>query len=405
MNSTGAHKELFSAFEPVNNQSWKKQILHDLKAATLEEKQALYEQKMIWRPEPNISIQPFYTREDIQPLPLPALPITQAGWLTQERITYTDEKTANQQAREALIQGASALDFDVSAADISSINLALLLQGIKLTDTPVSFTLRQLPGEFIPNLQTLAPYQWKGSLNYDPLTQTDRDISGIEALAKAFDQTGPFPDFYTLTVNSASFQKAGATVTQEMAYLLAAFVEYAHQLTERGIEAEVIFNKTLFSVDIGTSFFMEIAKLRALQVLYAQLAAAYGVSTPRLFIQAKVAFPQNPEEDPYNNLIRSSLAAMAAILGGSRALQIMPYNGQAEDTFARRMARNISLILKEESYFAQVANIPDGSYYIESLTYMLAQEAWRLFTDIEAEGGYLQARNNGLEPGLHQFKD
>jgi methylmalonyl-CoA mutase len=404
MNPADKQTKLFEAFEPVSKEAWRKQILHDLKAATLEEKQALYGQKMIWHSEPAIAIDPFYTKEDIQTLPLPMVPASQPGWLTEELIPLSTEKSSNQIAREALTQGADALCFDLSKSDASAVNLSLLLQSIKLSDTPVSFVCNELPGSFIQHLHKIAPYLWKGSLNYDPLTWQSSSVLGIDVLAEAFRQTDAFPEFYPLTINSHSFYKAGVSTTQEIAYLLAAFIEYAHQLTERGMEAATIFNKTVLSVSVGTNFFMEMAKLRALRLLYEQLAAAYQVTNHKLFIQARVEFELNPEEDPYNNLIRSSLAGISAVLGGCQALRILPFNGKEDGPFARRIVRNISLILKEESHLAQVANMADGSYYIENLTYRLAQEAWRVFTEIEAEGGFLQAWKSWSGTRINRLK-
>ncbi|QHT69572.1 hypothetical protein GXP67_24455 [Rhodocytophaga rosea] len=388
----GKQTKLFSAFEPATQEAWRKQILHDLKAATLEEKQALYEQKMIWKPEPEITTAPFYTREDIQTIPLPVVPASQVGWLTEEFIPFLTEKSSNQLGREALQQGADALCFDLSAVNLATVNLPVLLQGIKLSDAPVRFIVNKSPGSFLQQLQIIAPYQWKGGLHYDPLMQQSASVSDIDSLAEVFRQTNDFPEFYPLTVNS----NPGNSTTREIAYLLSAFVEYAHQLTERGVQAAAIFNKTIFSVSVGTNFFMEMAKLMALRLLYTQLAAAYQVTNHKLFIHTPIEFSHTPAEDPYNNLIRSSLAAMSAVLGGCQSLRVLPFNGKTDDVISRRISRNVSIILKEESYFAQVADIAGGSYYVENLTHMIATEAWRLFTEIEAEGGFLQARQSGF---------
>ena len=113
MTAPGKPTPLFKAFDPVSQEAWKKQILHDIKAATLEEKQALYEQKMSWKPEPALTIDPFYTREALQALPLPMVPASQPGWLTEEFIPFSTEKSSNLIAREALQQGADSLCFDL----------------------------------------------------------------------------------------------------------------------------------------------------------------------------------------------------------------------------------------------------------------------------------------------------
>jgi methylmalonyl-CoA mutase len=167
-------------------------------------------------------------------------------------------------------------------------------------------------------------------------------------------------------------------------------------LTERGVAAQDVFAKTELSISVSTSYFIEIAKIRALHLLWLQLAKAYRVETGGAYIHARTAQWNKPATDAYNNMIRVTIEAMAATLGGVSGITIWPYNNNPDDAFAARIASNVSVILKEESYFTKVLDVASGSYYIEQLTHSLAEEAWKLFQTTEAQGGYRQAVKNGF---------
>ncbi|MDO1451000.1 methylmalonyl-CoA mutase family protein [Rhodocytophaga aerolata] len=390
----------FPEFSPSDSQAWRAQILQDIRKATAEEKEAVYEEKMRWKTYEGITIEPFYTQQDIASIPEIRFPAPAQGWQNRQYIEVRGEKEANAQAQEAISGGADALLLDLSKTT-GPINLSHLLQHMKLSQTPVSFQVQHFSIDLLTQLQQIAPYLWKGSVYYDPLAayrsgkEGDLD-SAVDLLAQAIPFTSKHPQFRTLTVSSHHFHEAGASAVQELAFLLNSFVEYAHQLSERGIAIQGIFASTEFSVSVSTNYFMEIAKIRALHLLWQQVSKAYQVESNPAYIHAHTARWNKPASDAYNNMIRATIEAMAAALGGVASMTVMPYNNNPNDALATRIAKNVSLILKEESYFDNVLDVASGSYYLESLTQRLAAEAWKLFQTVEASGGYRQAVKDGF---------
>ncbi len=384
----------FPEFFPSDSQAWKAQILQDIRKATAAEKEAVYEEKMRWKTYEGIAIEPFYTQEDLIKFPKVTLPAPAQSWQNRQYIQVKEVKDANAKAQEAINGGVDALLVDLSK-NTSLLNLSHLLQHIKLSQTPVSFQVQNFSIDLLTQLQQIAPYQWKGSLFYDPLAEHlligENSDAAFDLLAQAITLTTNQPQFSILTVSSHRFHEAGASAVQELAFLLNAFVEYTHQLSDRGISLQEIFSNTEFSVSISTNYFMEIAKVRALHLLWQQLIKVYQVELSAAHIHARTAGWNKPAADAYNNMIRATIEAMAAALGGVASITVMPYNHNPDDILAARVAKNVSLILKEESYFNNVLDVATGSYYIESLTQNLAAEAWKLFQTVEAKGGYMQA--------------
>jgi methylmalonyl-CoA mutase len=183
-------------------------------------------------------------------------------------------------------------------------------------------------------------------------------------------------------------------------------VEYADKLTDLGLKPEHIFQNVSFSVAVGGNYFMEIAKLRALRLLWANILNAYQVAEMPCNIHTRTATWNKSTLDVYNNLLRVTTEAMSAVIGGADSLTVTTYdevlNNSAEDImheqaiFARRIARNLPILLKEEAHLDKVTDASHGAYYIEHLTAQLAQKAWALFQNIEAEGGFISTFEQGL---------
>jgi methylmalonyl-CoA mutase len=180
--------------------------------------------------------------------------------------------------------------------------------------------------------------------------------------------------------------------------------EYLAQLTDRGISVEDAASKIRFSFGIGSDYFMEIAKLRAARILWEQIADAYNVSDKKRFrmeIHSVTKVWNDTIDDPYINMLRTQTEAMSAVLGGTDSLTVNPFDItiNTPDEFSERMARNQQLILKEESWLDKVADPSAGSYYIENLTALIAENSWRLFLRAENLGGFIQALNSGFVRG------
>lgn len=202
-------------------------------------------------------------------------------------------------------------------------------------------------------------------------------------------------------VNGHLFADAGATITQEMAFTLSAGTEYLTRLVGKGLLIGEVAPKIKFNLGVGSNYFMEIAKFRALRLLWAQIVNAYGLNDARngrMFIHATNNSWNFTIYDPWVNALRTTTGTMAAVLAGVDSFTVKPYNHAVEKptAFAERIARNQQLVLKEESYLDRIADPAAGSYYIENLTQLLMDEAWQLFLKIDDEGGFIQALKKGI---------
>ena len=376
-----------SAFPATDATDWRQQIEKELKGTTHE--------SLRWPTPDGFTLEPYYTANDLTLLPLTTIQAAQKstpGWLNAPERPILNEKADNQALRDALQHGADALVLTLP----QNPDLAQLLNGIKLSDTPVFFRFNSQSGinatDFIQILKTVAPYQLKGGL----LTNTG-DTAEVTRL------TADSPQFRTICASSHAFHNAGATATQELSFTIASLADTYDTLTGTGLTLDELIPKTLFSLSVGTSYFSEIAKLRALRVLFQRFSRAYDFSRTTYhvpFIYAQTSTFYDSTATPYTNLIRASTEAMSAVIGGCDVLTIHPYDtvlGQSTDpAFSERIARNVSILLKDESYLDKVADPSAGSYYIETLTHELVEAAWVLFLDVEKRGGFAKAIADGF---------
>ncbi|MDB5240824.1 MAG: methylmalonyl-CoA mutase [Spirosoma sp.] len=393
-------------FLPTDKTSWLAQVQKELKDPSAYE-------TLRWHTDEGFVVEPYYTAEDLGQAPFTdaALGTTQQaqkqlpGWLNAPLYTLTDNDQAdNGLLRDALTRGADTLVVALNESvwgDVTVQRLSRLLNGIKLSDNPIFFRLNTgNPADFVTALKTVAPYQLKGGL----LTNVGVDM--VEATRLTADAL----QFRTVCASSHDFHNAGATATQELAFTLSTLADSYDTLTDAGLTIDQLISKTILSVSVGTSYFMEIAKLRALRVLFHRFCGYYSPSgnPPGPFIHAQTSSFYDASTTPYTNLLRSTTEAMSAVIGGCDALTVRPYNAifEQEDVapgtpgrdreFADRIARNVSVLLKEESYFDKVADSSAGSYYIEILTHQLTEAAWALFLDVEQHGGFRKAFQSGF---------
>ncbi|KAB7730372.1 methylmalonyl-CoA mutase [Rudanella paleaurantiibacter] len=378
-----------NALFPGSSQAdWIAQVGKDLKDPNAYE-------TLRWRVETSASaegfvVEPFYTRDQLTDVPwqtVQAVQKAEPGWLNTPVYHLTgDTKVDNKAITEQVSSGADALILASGRAEGAAIadtsQLSRLLNGIKLSETPLFFDTTDSAADLLNALRTVAPYQLKGGL----LSKPD------ETTAQATRLSADSPQFRTVCVSGHDFHNAGATAVQELAFLLARLTDTYDPLTEQGLTPEQLGPKTILSVAVGTSYFLEIAKLRALRVLWARFGAGYGISVPA-FIHAQTSAFYESTATPYTNLLRATTEAMSATVGGCDLLTVRPFNAltSSSDAFGQRIARNVSLLLTEESYFNRVADPAAGSYYIETLTHQLTEAAWQLFLDVEAKGGLAKA--------------
>jgi methylmalonyl-CoA mutase len=204
-----------------------------------------------------------------------------------------------------------------------------------------------------------------------------------------------------ISVCGDCYHNAGASATQELACMLASGVEYMHRITEKGLSADAVAQRVRFNFPVGMSFFMEIAKLRAARLLWSRVTDAFGVKNEeagKMRMHVRTSWWSQTKYDPYVNMLRATIESMAGVIGGAESMYTAPFDEVASTpgVFSKRVARNLQIILREESQLGQVADPAAGSYYVETLTDLVARRTWEVFQEIEAQGGYLAAVKTGF---------
>jgi methylmalonyl-CoA mutase len=400
---------LFSEFPPVSKEQWKDKAIKDLKGADFE--------KLVYKTLEGFDVQPFYTMEDTEGLDYlqkfenisEKSTAAVKSWVNSEKINVKNSKNGHKLASESLHGGAQGLIFKIDNPE--AIDFEVLLSEIDLTQISVSFVVKNDPVKLIKqyfdflNNNKIDKNQISGNLEFDPLA--NYAVSGqlndvaFNHLLEVLELTTTTPKFFAITVNSSHFHDSGSSLVQEIAYTLNTAVEYIDKLSEAGGEIETIINNLQFSIAVGTDYFMEIAKLKSIRILFAKIAEAYGLKDfdpGNIRIHCFTALWSKTLYDPSVNMLRDTTIAMSAIIGGCNSLNIEPYDASFKNpkNFLRRIARNISTIIKDESYLNKVIDPVAGSYYLENLIDQQLQNAWSLFQEVESKGGFLAAFKDGF---------
>ncbi|MCC7077677.1 MAG: methylmalonyl-CoA mutase, partial [Acidimicrobiia bacterium] len=207
--------------------------------------------------------------------------------------------------------------------------------------------------------------------------------------------------FNSISISGYHMPEAGATQVQELAFTLADGLEYVRSALARGLDIDAFAGRLSFFFAIGMNFFMEIAKLRAARLLWSRMIGEFGPRDPRsmmLRTHCQTSGVSLTEQDPYNNVVRTAYEALAAVLGGTQSLHTNAFDeaiALPTDTSAR-IARNTQIILAEETGVTHVVDPLGGSYYVESLTQSIADEAWKLIEEVESLGGMTKAVESGM---------
>jgi methylmalonyl-CoA mutase len=410
-------KKLFSEFPPVSTFQWEEKIKEDLKGAD-------YHKKLIWKTDEGINVKPYYRAEDLEGLEyLSGLPGEKPfvrgvkkdknDWIIRQDILTEDITEANRIAVDAVYRGAGAVGLNVKLVT-SHKQMQQLLQGIDITKTGINF----LSSRSYPLTLELFLYEIShrgleeariaGSLNFAPISYLLLKGDFYQSWRSNLDEAGyliqtiskRLPGFHTLTVNGHLFHNAGAMLVQELAFSLASGNEYMANLTSKGLDADTVATTIRFSFGIGSSYFMEIAKLRAARLLWASVVGQYQPKKPessRMFIHSVTSLWNKTIYDPYVNLLRTTTEGMSAAIGNTDSMSILPFDFPYKDEsgISRRIARNQQLILKEEAYLDKIIDPAAGSYYIENLTHSIAMHAWELFQSIEEKGGFIECIKTG----------
>lgn len=308
-------------------------------------------------------------------------------WSNGFFIDVTNEQVANKKALEVLMKGCDLLLFDLSSSNKT--NFKALFEGIQFEFIKTQIVLGN--SQQLDDLKSYFQQEVPSTItfNQDSFTlKSNVDLSN--ALLSELKQQQRF----TFQMNGFAIQQAGATTWQELAYCLNEGHSAIVYLMENGFTIDEAAACVHFTVGIGSNYFFEIAKLRALKQNWASIIKAYQPAhncSYNCVITAQIGFMNKSFKDPYTNLLRQTTETMSAAAGGVDAIIVHPYDectNNGATILSERMALNISLILKEESYFNQVIDPLGGSYAIEDLTLKLAKKSWSVFQQLEEQGNF-----------------
>ncbi|MCF8297608.1 MAG: acyl-CoA mutase large subunit family protein [Saprospiraceae bacterium] len=409
---------IFNEFSAASTEQWEEIIRKDLKGGD-------YEKKLVWKTLEGLKIKPYYRKENLENIEhLKSLPgefpfvrgnrTKDNSWEIRQEIVVNDFQEANKFALRALNKGAEAIAFKVRNLNEST-QMKQLLLGIDLEKYPVHFSTAlsypKLLDLFIGEIESrnLNKTKITGSFNFDfhsyqlvygSLKTTYKDaiiglIAIIEKLAKKL------PNFKVVNLNGQYLHNAGATIIQELAFVLSSANEYMNSFINEKIQLEAILPKLQFTFALGSNYFMEISKIRAVRMLWANVLKQYNVKDESLYkihIHGVTSNWNKSIFDPYVNLLRTTTEAMSGAIGGLDSMSVLPFDNtyKSSDEISRRMARNQQIILKEESYLDKIVDPSAGSYYIENLTDLIASASWDLFQKIEEQGGFIKAIENNF---------
>jgi methylmalonyl-CoA mutase len=428
-------------FPKIDYAAWRAAVEKELKAP--------FEKRMFASTYEGFTLQPLYNEEIFatggDPSGMPGftpfvrggapLGSTVAGWDIRQEHAEADPAEANAQILDDLTNGVTSIVLRLDAAARAGLDaddtraagragedgvmvsatadVARALEGVHIQHAGIWLAA---DGAFLPaaalyvaaaRQRGIAPDQLLGSFNADPLgallhegeLAVPLDVALRQMADLAVWTAANAKHMCSVMVNTRRYHDAGATSAQDLAFMLATGVEYLRVLTAAGLGIDEAARQITFSISIGCRFYQGIAKIRAARLLWAQAVAAAGGSAAaqRLRLRTTTARRVITTRTPMINILRNTAAAYAGAVGGADAITTVPI--EAPDVLStsasRSNARNTQLILAEECHLDHVIDPAGGSWYIEWYTRQLAEQAWALFRQIEAEGGMIQAATSG----------
>ncbi|WP_435259502.1 methylmalonyl-CoA mutase [Thioclava sp. FR2] len=427
------------------------QKLEDWAALAAKELKGKSPDSLTWKTLEGIDVKPLYTAADTDGLPhmgtLPGIgPFTRgvratmyAGrpWTIRQYAGFSTAEESNAFYRKALAAGQQGVSvaFDLAThrgydsdhprvvGDVGKAGVAIdsvedmkiLFDGIPLEKISVSMTMN---GAVIPILanfivtgeeQGVPRAELSGTIQNDILkefmvrnTYIFPPEPSMRIIADIIEYTSKeMPKFNSISISGYHMQEAGANLVQELAFTLADGREYVRAAIDRGMNVDEFAGRLSFFFAIGMNFFMEVAKLRAARLLWHRIMSEFNPKKPgslMLRTHCQTSGVSLQEQDPYNNVIRTAYEAMAAALGGTQSLHTNALDEAIAlpTEFSARIARNTQLILQEETGITNVVDPLAGSYYVETLTHQLAEEAWKLIQEVEEMGGMTKAVATGM---------
>ena len=406
---------------------------------------------LVWQTPEGIPVKALYTEADLEGIAhLGGLPgfapyvrgpratmYANRPWTIRQYAGFSTAEESNAFYRRSLAQGQMGLSiaFDLAThrgydsdhprvvGDVGKAGVAIdsvedmkvLFDGIPLDQMSVSMTMN---GAVLPILagyvvaaeeQGVPQAKLSGTIQNDILkefmvrnTYIYPPGPSMRIVADIIEHTAThMPKFNSISISGYHIQEAGATCVQELAYTLADGLDYVRAALARGLAVDDFAPRLSFFFNIGMNFFMEVAKLRAARLLWAQLMKRFDPKKPAslaLRTHCQTSGVSLTEQDPYNNVIRTTIEAMAAVLGGTQSLHTNSFDEALAlpTPFSSRIARNTQLVIAEETGIPKVIDPLGGSYYVESLTKSVAEAAMKLIDEVEAMGGMTKAIEAGL---------
>lgn len=426
-------EKLFNDFPPVTTQEWMDVVTRDLKGAD-------FHKRLVWKTDEGFNVNPFYRAEDIEGWPatenlpgeFPYLRSTRKDnvWYVRQEIDVTDFAEANKKAVALLGKGVTSFGFYLPEEGLTAANLAILLDGIAPDKVELNFStcisstieLARLVVDYV-TAQQLDVMECFGSVSFDPFRKILKlgvDEPNWVAMVKEIVMiTAPLPRYRAITVTGDKMNDAGAYSYQELGYSLSYGNQILSALIEEGVDPSLAAKKIKFQFGVGPNYFMEIAKFRAARHLWAEIVNAYKPPcahdcdnkaddgtcrcAAKMNIHASTSRFNQTLYDPYVNLLRTQTEAMSATIGAVDSLTVHPFDEAFETPteFAERIAVNQQLLLKEEAHFDKITDPSSGSYYIETLTASLTEQAWKLFLETEEAGFYAALKEGTLQDAVN----
>lgn len=405
-------EKLFDMFPECSYDEWRAKVEADLKGAD-------FNKKLVWRTNEGFNVQPVYRAENIADFKTTdSLPgeypyvrgtRTDNDWLIRQEVLAETPKEANEVARDIITKGVTSLGFNVTLDNVAAVRE--LLDGIDVAKYELNF--KCCPRHAVETAKVIVEYlretnnltNFRGSIDFNPMrralkhgTEFPGDIKAIAL--ELLEVVKSVPEMRVLSVDSFMFCNAGAYIYQELGYAMAWGAEWMTMLTDAGVKADEVAHRIKFNMGISSNYFMELAKFRAARMVWAQIVEQYKPESKlscKMMAHAITSRFNQTIYDAHVNLLRSQTETMSAALAGVDSITTTPFDVpfKTPDAFSERIARNQQFLLKEESHLDKVVDPAGGSYYVETLTVSLAQEAWKLFIDIEDKGGFLACINDG----------
>jgi len=407
-------RSLSEGFPAVAYEDWQQRVAEALRGRGDEETLAS-------RTYDGLTVRPLYRRADMpdqsDPAGFPGFAAYLRGsaaahptWEIRQRHAHPDPDAANRQILKDLERGVGGVTLRVDpegrcgSVIRSKADLAAALNRVDMTLAPVSLDA----GAYASGAAALLLALWdeqglsgdgvQGHLGLDPLGALAGGGRIAGDTASALTQTGAlaallakrYPNATAVNVTSRPYHSGGASEGQELGAMLAAGVAYLRAMEAEGLVPEAAAGQIAFTLMADADVVLTIAKIRAARALWGRMLAACGVdSPPAMHLAAETAPRMYTRTDPWTNTLRATTAAFAAAVAGADAIAADPHDAAIgpSDAFARRIARNVQIILVEESHVAQVMDPAGGAYHVERLTRDLAEAAWAEFQRIEGEGG------------------